>query len=189
MKHTLLTLTLTAQLAAGAALAQTAEVLNDSTSQTNAPDLQPVAYGGDWPQTLVMAMFAQDRLTVRPAEELALQWATLEPEDQDIIRRDCADLQQLTEADDTATGAGAAQDTAPADGVTGSQVEGTTGAPGATGTTGSTAVTPFTAETAPEDAGPAMDGDDMMMSEDDPLTDVQVTIAQMEEICGATQDL
>ncbi|WP_322889054.1 MULTISPECIES: hypothetical protein [unclassified Yoonia] len=220
MKHTLLTMTLAAQLAGGAALAQTqgdTDDVNANQSQTNAPDLQPVAYGGDWPQTLVMAMFTQDRLTVRPAEELAMQWRTLAPADQDIIRRDCADVSQLTEAemlsddpgemsdgvddravagaDDTASRMGTGANTvgtldgeAPADVVTGSPVDGTTGQTGETGTTGDTSVTPFTGDTAPQDDGPAMDSTGTMMSEDDSLNDIEISIAQMQTICTALQE-
>jgi hypothetical protein len=221
MKHTLLTLTIAAQIAAGAAVAQTlenTEDVNQNMSQTNAPDLQPVAYGGDWPQTLVMAVFTRDRLAVRPAEELALQWQTLSPEDQQIINRDCADVAQLLEAqvlsdypgemsdgvDDVAvagvdgtdsrmgTGAntvGTLEGEAPADVVTGSEVDGTTGLPGSTGTTGGTAVTPFTADTATDDEAPAMESGDVMVSEDNIRSEIQVTIAQMEEICAVTQSL
>lgn len=217
MKHVLLTITLMAPLAAGSALAQTTGAVNETISQTNAPDLQPIAYGGDWPLTLIMAMLSDDRLTLRPADELALQWRTLAPGDQDIIRRDCADLAQLTEAemlsdapgqmsdggngravagaDDTAARLGTGANTrgtldgqAPADVVTGAPVDGTTGQPGATGTSGDTAVTAFTADTARQGEGPAMDNAGTMMSQDDRVTDATISIAQMRTICTALRD-
>lgn len=216
MKQTLLTMTLAAQLVASTALAQTqgdTEDVNANQSQTNAPDLQPVAYGGDWSPSLIMALFTEDRLSVRPADELAVQWGTLAPEDQQIILRDCADVAQLTEAEmlsddpgamsdgvddravaggeDTETRMGTGANTvgtlegeAPADVVTGSDVAGTTGASGETGTTGDTAVTPFTADT--ENQDPA---DGAMMSEEPALTEIQVSISQMRDICAVAQDL
>lgn len=221
MKHTLLTMTLAAQIAGGAALAQTqgdTDDVNDNQSQTNAPDLQPVAYGGDWPQTLVLAMFTQDDMSVRPAEEIGQQWMTLAPEDQEFIRRDCADVLQLTEAevlsddpgamtggadtgpatdpDETESALGTGANTtgtvdgeAPADVVTGAEVEGTTGQAGETGRTGETSVTPFSGETNGQDNAPAIAEEDMMMSDAAGATEVQISIAQMRDICAATQDM
>ena len=218
MKHSLLTLTIAAQLAASAAFAQTStDDINESMSQTNAPDLQPVAYGGDWPETLVTPLFAEDGLTLRPADEITAAWGDLTPQDQDFIRRDCADVVRLTEAemlsDDpgrmsedaatstgTTTGNGSAglgtganttgtfAGEAPADAVTGAEVPGTTGAPGETGTTGGTSVTPFTSDTIPEEDGPAMQDDDMQTTQADVPSTVSLSIAQMEEICVATQN-
>jgi hypothetical protein len=212
MKRTLLTLTLAAQFAAGASFAQT----GDSLSEANAPDLQPVAYGGDWPQTLVLALFAQDALDVRPAEEIATQWNTLSEEDKALIRRDCQDVMQLTEAQigtdgsdtmngadgntsplgaDDATGAadgqsGADLGTGTADAVTGTDVPGTTGAPGETGTTGETSVTPFTADSVVGEDGGMIDGTADTFNDDfASTTPVSVSIAQMQDICAATDGL
>ncbi|MFN3663963.1 hypothetical protein [Yoonia sp.] len=215
MKYSLLTLTIATQLAAGAAFAQTTtDDINESISQTNAPDLQPVAYGGDWPETLVTPLFDDDGLTLRSADEITAAWGDLTPQDQDFIRRDCADVVQLTEAEmlsddpgrmsedaatsttpgDGSAGLGTGANTtgtfageAPADAVTGADVPGTTGAPGETGTTGDTSVTPFTSDTVPEEDGPAMD-EDMETTQDDVPSTISLSIAQMEDICVATQN-
>lgn len=203
MKTIFLTLTIAAQITAGAAFAQTggnADAVNENTSQANAPDLQPVAYGGDWPQSLVLALFEEDSQTLLSEEQIRTVWPELTPQDQDFIRRDCADVLQLTEAemlsDETEGSLGTGANTtgtfageATADAVTGSDIPGTTGDSGETGTTGSTSVTPFTSDAVPEEDGPAMEGDTSSANEDNGPSTISLSVAQMETICVATQDL
>lgn len=186
MKRTILTLTLAAQMAAGAAFAQ--------TTTTEAPaggmDESTQTFGSDWPTTLGLALFDEDGTTVRSEAEIATQWETLSDEDQNMIRRDCEMLPDQADASGS-TGATGSTDTdaTGTTGTSGSAMSGTTGSADsgsvdamtdspAQGATGADATAGAAAETATSDtsAGTA-------------TTSISVTTVQMTEICAATSDL
>ncbi len=66
-------------------------------AQTDGSDGQ--TFGSDWSTDLGAAIFTDDtRTTLRSADELRAQWGTLSPEDQEMVRRDCAALSAGTGA-------------------------------------------------------------------------------------------
>ncbi|MDH2325351.1 hypothetical protein QCN27_00565 [Cereibacter sp. SYSU M97828] len=49
------------------------------------------AAAAEWPESITTALFADaDFTTLRPAEEIAQNWALLTEEDRATLRRDCA---------------------------------------------------------------------------------------------------
>ena len=203
MKHTILTLTLAAQLAAGTALAQTTDA--QAPAENMETGMTSGTFGNDWPTTLSLALLEQDGTTVRPETEIATQWETLSDADQEIIRRDC---ELLMGQSDTMNGDGTDMDTGvddisdPADTTVDSAdvgIEAETDP--ALGT--ETEMPGDPAATTPLESEPAMPGDtgagttedmgaagtDGMMIDDTPPTVIALSEDQMEEICIATSDL
>lgn len=178
----LFTLTLAAQLVAVSAGAQT----DGSAGQQPAPETSagivpetgtgvgpgtsPGEFGGDWSMILGSAMFDMDGRTVRSKDELLGQWGTLSEEDRDIIRRDCAVLEE--QADET-RGEGSAAPVSP-------------DTPGSGGATPEMGAGPATGADAAADAagtsgstGAAQSGLPIM---------IDVSMEQMEEICAVLGD-
>ncbi|MBL4918695.1 hypothetical protein [Szabonella alba] len=164
MKPMSVSIILSAQLLAGAAVAQEGGIV----------------FGQDWSTSLATAIFAENRESVRPANEIAMQWATLSPEDQDIIRRDCmVHMQTPVEGTEGAASDPAGSSIPP---VIDPETLPLEGGPGASdgGTIGDAPLTEGAPETPPATVMPANPANP------DPLS---VTPGQMDEICAATNDL
>ncbi len=93
MKHTFLTLTLAAQLAAAGAYAQTSDETSDTSGSSmmsgSDSNMMSKNFGSDWSSQLKSAMLAEDGTDVRSESELASEWESLSEDDKDMIRRDC----------------------------------------------------------------------------------------------------
>lgn len=162
MKLTLLWMTMAAQLAASAAVAQT------SDGPTGSP-MMSGSFGADWSTSLGSAMFGDDNTTVRPVSEIETQWVTLSEEDRAMIRRDCMAFMQDS-GGSVETGADGAEAT---DGA-GSGID----APGSTGADANMAGT----------EAPAMS--DTGLAADTSVTGIlDVSSENMQTICSATADL
>ncbi|MFN3662491.1 hypothetical protein [Yoonia sp.] len=203
MKHTILTMTLAAQLAAGTALAQTTDA--QAPAENMETGMTSGSFGNDWPTTLSLALLEQDGTTVRPETEIATQWETLSDADQEIIRRDC---ELLMEQSDTMNGDGTDIDTAVDDMADTSTPAIDSGDVGIEAETDpaldtETEMSVDPAATTPLESEPAISGDtgvgttedmgaagtDGMMIDETPPTVIALSEEQMEEICIATSDL
>lgn len=133
MTRTFLTIAMAAQLAAGAAFAQTSTTTMGATDAS----MTSSAYGSDWSPSLSAAMFHDDRTTMRSNAEIISTWTSLSEADKTMVRRDCT--ARMNESNTTTSAAGT--DAGTASGKT---------AAGAVGTTSSTTgTTSTTTETAP----------------------------------------
>lgn len=201
MTRLYISIAVSAQLLASAAFAQ----IEGDTS-----------FGTDWSSSLGTAIFADDRSTVRSADEIGTQWITLSEEDRSMIRRDCMVHMQVPvdgAADSSAGGStdiGSLSDTGTTTdmGATANTTADTT----ADTTAGTTADTSTSADTglstgtgdaaATTDLGTAADvgiTNDGLAAQSDTSVDgaastntsdiLSVSSAQMDEICAATKDL
>lgn len=163
MKRTLLTMSLVATLAAGAAFAQ--EATTETTGSGSA------MYGSDWSQTLGSAVFSDDGTTVRPAADLTTQWQSMSEEDKTMVQRDCMmHMQQAGAATDT-TGAAASTD-----------------ATASTDTTATTDTTASTDTTATTDTTGAAASTDSTTSGEAGMP-MNVSAEQMDQICASMKDM
>ena len=121
MKRTLLIITMAAQLAATAPMAQTADT---STTASTAAGTTTGTFGSDWSASMGTAMMGNDGISLRSADEITTQFDTMSDMDKDMLRRDCMMYMQTSGAADTSTTTDATAGTAQTDATGQTTVEG-----------------------------------------------------------------